>query len=207
MSKEGAVVAVVGIIGVAAVSIASIIVNKKTKKEFDDEKAAFTSAHKIDDMVDKASVENEKIETAEEKATAKQLMVSCKKELESAKTLDSYRSSSDKFLRMYADLTEGSNDKIKANLLYFKKEAEDKSKRDAEAATQRAKDTFMENYYNHDLNKIREVRKVLEAIPTPDAYTVGKLMKGAADVIRANSNASSTAPVTIEKKEVVTVEG
>lgn len=190
MTNQEAVVLCVGIVGVAAIAITKTIFNRKEKQKFDERKEAFKAAHPIDDMVDKASVDNDMLETPEDKALAKEIMVEAKETLNSANNLKKYQEAGDKFLKLYSDLTDGSKDKIKANLLYFKSIEVKANERRKEAAVQQAQNNIIKQHYQHDIDRINAFRKVVEAVK-PDAYTLGEMYKGASKLISV-ANAAKT---------------
>lgn len=199
MSKEEAIVACVGIIGVASVVIAGAFMKSKEQKKMDEAKDAFTKSHKIDEMIDKASVENEKLPNAEDKAIAKEILVNASNALDSAKSLNSYKSCSENFLRLYSDLTEGDENKIQANLEYLKRKIEREEKAQAQAAADKVKKDLIDRPYQHDIDKIRAFTKVVEVIK-PDAYTLGNVYRTAAKLVTksdSSSGDSTDAPVEV----------
>lgn len=189
MSKEEAIVACVGIIGVASVVIAGVFMKSKEQKKMDEAKDVFTKSHKIDEMIDKASVENEKIESTEDKAIAKEIMINASYKLDSARTVSSYKTYSEEFLRLYSDLTEGDDKKIQANLEYMKRKIEREEKAKAQAAADRVRKDLIDRHYQHDIDKIKAFTKVVEVFK-PDAYTLGNVYKTAASLV-TKSNSSS----------------
>lgn len=189
MSKEEAIVACVGIIGVASVIIAGAFMKSKEQKKMDEAKDMFTKSHKIDEMIDKASVENEKIESTEDKAIAKEIMINASYKLDSARTVSSYKTYSEEFLRLYSDLTEGDDKKIQANLEYMKRKIEREEKAKAQAAADRVRKDLIDRHYQHDIDKIKAFTKVVEVFK-PDAYTLGNVYKTAASLV-TKSNSSS----------------
>lgn len=200
MSREDAIVACVGIISVASVCIATAFMAAKEKKKMDEAKDAFTKSHKIDEMIDKASVENEKLSNPEDKAIAKEIMINASECLESARNISSYKVYSENFLRLYSDLTEGDQQKIQANLEYMKRKIERDEKAKAQAAADRARKDIIDRHYQHDIDKIRALTKIVEVIK-PDAYTLGDVYKTAARVITksdGNKDTSSSTEIAIQ---------
>lgn len=199
MSKEEAIVACVGIIGVASVVIAGAFMKSKEQKKMDEAKDVFTKSHKIDEMIDKASVENEKIESAEDKAIAKEIMINASYKLDSARTVSSYKTYSEEFLRLYSDLTEGDDKKIQANLEYMKRKIEREEKAKAQAAADRVRKDLIDRHYQHDIDKIKAFTKVVEVFK-PDAYTLGNVYKTAASLVtkgNSSSEDSTDAPADV----------
>lgn len=178
MNNTTATVLVAGILGITAVTIAKIVVDKKNDQKLGEQRDAFQAAHKIDDMVDEASVDNEKLESAEDKALAKDLMIKSKARLDSSKTLNNFKVNSDKFLKLYSDLTDGSADKVRANLLYFKRIQDQEEAKADRKALEAYQQKMMDRHYQNELDKFREGRKLIEAI-LPDSYTIGRIVRRA----------------------------
>jgi len=183
MTKNDAIVACVGLTALAAVSVVKIIFDRKNAKKFDEAKANFRSNHKIGEMVDEASVENELISDAEDKAFAKKLMVQARSDMDNSTTISEYQENCDKFLELYSDLTKGSRDKIKANIIYRKKELEDAEKNAAFNRMQESQKNIMDRHYRHEIDMLNAVRKTVEVFK-PDAYTLGKIYRGATELIQ-----------------------
>lgn len=191
MTRTDAVVLVTGIVGVTAIAIAKIIVDKRNTQKLTEQKDAFQSSHKIDDMIDNASVANDKLRAAEDKAIAKDLMIKSKNSLEESNTLDSFKINSDKFLKLYSDLTDGDTDKVKANLLYFKRMAEESDREADRKALEAYQSKMIDRSYQHDLDKLREGRMLLEAV-LPDKYTFGKIVRGVIDKPKEEVNSTNS---------------
>jgi len=179
--KSETVIACVGFVCVTAVTITGLIIGAKKQKErqkkFDEAKETFTTTHKIDEMVDNASVANEKIDDISDKALAKDLMVAARSKVNSATDLDSYSKATEAFLRIYGDLTEGDKEKIKANLLYFKNLKDRAREQEAKRAIVEEQERILKHesnlaqqYYQHNLDKINAVKNVAEVFkPTVNA--------------------------------------
>lgn len=182
MNASEAVVCVAGLAAVTGLIIFSQINKKKEKDKFEEEKTLFSSTHKIDEMINAASVKNQKIEEAENKALAKDLMMRAKDELDKANDISSYKSAGDNFLNLYSAFTEGDAEEIKANLLYFKMKEERKEKIRAEELANKMQNNILKLNHQHELDKINAVRRTVESF-LPDAYTMGQLYKTAAKTI------------------------
>ena len=193
MSKTEAVVAIVGIVGVSALAIVGMVTKNKEKKELESAKDSFDQEHKTYDMIDKASVDNEKLKKTEDKAIAKTIMVSASEKLEAATTLTSYKRATKDFLKLYSDLTEGTSQKVEANVAYFKSVLEKEEKIREEKALAKKESDLASLSYKHDLDKLSETRKIIEAV-RPDAYTIGKIVRGISDIAKPATN--NTAPAT-----------
>ena len=182
MNASEAVVCVAGLAAVTGLIIFSQITKKKDREKFEEEKTLFAKTHKIDEMIDKASVKNEKLEAVEDKALAKDLMTRAKNDLESASDLASYKSKGETFLSLYSSLTEGTTDEVKSNLLYFKLKEERAEKLRAEELANSMKKNLMKMEHQHDLDKIGAYSKIFSPL-IPDAYTMGKFYKAGAERI------------------------
>lgn len=199
MNASEAVVCVAGLAAVTGLIIFTQITKKKDKEKFEAEKVLFTKTHKIDEMIDKASVKNEKLEVIEDKALAKDIMTRAKNDLESANDIESYKSKGETFLSLYSSLTEGNADEVRSNLLYFKLLEERKEKRRAEEAANTMQNNIIKLNHQHELDKINAVRRTVESF-MPDAYTMGQLYKSAAKTImdKASTKIESAVVETIE---------
>lgn len=178
MNGAEAVVCVAGLAAATGLIIFTQINKKKEKEKFDQERDLFTKTHKIDELIKEASVANEKLETAEDKALAKDLMERAKDDLESCKDISSYKAKGDHFLNLYSALTEGDDKEVKANLLYFKLKEDRAEKLRAEQLANTMQKNLMKMEHQHDLDKIGAYSKIISPL-IPDAYTMGKLYKGA----------------------------
>ena len=176
MTRNETIALVAGFVGLASAITAKIFFDKKNSAKLEEKRVIFASAHKIDQMVDEASVDNEKITTAEDKAVAKDLMVKSKAKLDSCSTLNQFADESEKFLKLYSDLTEGNAEKVQANLLYFKKISDEADRAADRKALELYHAKIMDQSYRHEIDKIREGRKVLEAL-LPDSYTIGRILQ------------------------------
>lgn len=199
MNASEAVVCVAGLAAVTGLIIFTQITKKKDREKFEEEKTLFAKTHKIDEMIDKASVKNEKLEAVEDKALAKDLMTRAKNDLESAKDIESYKSKGETFLSLYSSLTEGDADEVRSNLLYFKLLEERREKRRAEEAANTMQNNILKLNHQHELDKINAVRRTVESF-MPDAYTMGQLYRSAAKTImdKASTKIESAVVETIE---------
>lgn len=181
LNASEAVVCVAGLAAVTGLIIFSQITKKKEKEKFEEEKDLFRNTHKIDEMIDKASINNEKIEDPKDKALAKDLMMRSKKNLDNASTIASYKEAGDKFLNLYGSLTEGDKDAVLANLLYFKMVEERNEKRRVEEAAEKMQKSVLSMNHQHELDKINATRRMVESF-LPDSYTMGQFYRSAAKI-------------------------
>lgn len=187
MTKTEAVVAIVGILGVSSLGIVGMLTKRKEQKEFEAAKSEFDADHDLKQMVDLASVSNDKIKKPEDKAVAKDIMVKAKDSIDAASDLKTYKAAVKKFLELYSDLTDGEKDKIEANVLYYKNRMDRDEKLRAEKAAIQQQNKLVDKFYKHDLDKLAETRRLIEAV-RPDAYTIGKIVKGTLDTVQAAAN-------------------